>query len=94
VVTAAGTGSAWRGAAFMGLFWMGTVPALLALAIGMRRATGVLRERLPVISALLVIGFGVAALAGRWQAAGGNDGAHMHAPASGQVSSAGLAHAH
>jgi sulfite exporter TauE/SafE len=65
VVSAGGTGSAWRGAAFMMLFWAGTVPALVAVATGMQRATGALQRRLPVISALLVIGFGIAALAGR-----------------------------
>jgi len=69
VVSAGGTGSTWRGAAFMVLFWAGTVPALVAVATGMQRATGALQRRLPVISALLVIGFGVAALGGRLGAA-------------------------
>ncbi len=69
VVSAGGTGSAWRGAAFMVLFWAGTVPALVAVATGMQRATGALQRRLPVISALLVIGFGIAALSGRLGAA-------------------------
>lgn len=68
-VSAGGTGSAWRGAAFMVLFWAGTVPALVALATGMQRATGALQRRLPLISALLVIGFGIAALAVRLGAA-------------------------
>ena len=57
----------------MVLFWLGTVPALVVIAIGMRRATGALQRRLPVISALLVIGVGVAALSGRLQAS-----AHRH----------------
>ena len=65
VVTSAGTGSAWRGAAFMAVFWLGTVPALVVIATGMRRATGMLQARLPVVSALIVIAFGVAALSGR-----------------------------
>ncbi len=65
VVTAAGTGSAWRGGAFMLLFWAGTVPALVAIATGMQRATGALQRRLPLVSAVLVIGFGIAALFGR-----------------------------
>ena len=65
VVTAAGTGSAWRGAAFMALFWVGTVPALVVIATGMRRATGALQARLPMVSAVIVIAFGVAALSGR-----------------------------
>lgn len=69
VVSAGGTGSAWRGAAFMTLFWAGTVPALVAVATGMQRATGSLQRRLPMVSAVLVIGFGIAALSGRLSAA-------------------------
>ncbi len=65
VVSAGGTGSAWRGAAFMALFWAGTVPALVAIATGMRRATGALQRRLPLVSAVVVIAFGVVALSGR-----------------------------
>jgi hypothetical protein len=65
VVTAAGTGSAWRGAAFMAVFWLGTVPALVVIATGMRRATGAMQARLPMVSAVIVIAFGVAALSGR-----------------------------
>lgn len=64
VVSAAGTGSAVRGAAFMALFWLGTVPALVAIATGVRRATGALQQRLPIVSAVLVIAFGVASLGG------------------------------
>ena len=81
VVSAGGTGSAWRGAAFMALFWTGTVPALVAIAVSARRATGALQRRLPLVSALLVIAFGVAALGGRL----GARSAHAHhaaAPAS------------
>ncbi len=65
VVTAAGTGSAVRGAAFMTLFWIGTVPALVAVAVGMRRASGRLQRSLPVVSAVIVIGFGIASLGNR-----------------------------
>jgi sulfite exporter TauE/SafE len=65
VVTAGGTGSAWRGSAFMALFWAGTVPALVAIAVGMRRATGALQRRVPVVSAMVVIAFGVVALGNR-----------------------------
>jgi sulfite exporter TauE/SafE len=83
VVSAAGTGSAWRGAAFMALFWLGTVPALVAIATGMRRASGALQRRLPVVSAVLVIAFGVAALSGRvgMASAHGAHMAHERAPA-------------
>ncbi len=76
VVAAGGTGSAWRGAAFLVLFWAGTVPALVTVAMSMRRATGALGRRLPVVSALLVIGFGLAALGGRLASAR-DHGAHV-----------------
>lgn len=65
VVTAAGTGSIMHGALFMALFWVGTVPALVAIATGMRYASGALRQRLPVVSAVVIIASGVAALSGR-----------------------------
>ncbi len=87
VVSAGGTGSAWRGAAFMGLFWLGTVPALVAIATGMQRATGALQRRLPLVSAVIVIGFGVLALSGRFGAHGVHRAAavaaapeHVHEP--------------
>ncbi len=87
VVSAGGTGSAWRGAAFMGLFWLGTVPALVAIATGMQRATGALQRRLPLLSAVIVIGFGVMALSGRIGAGGAQHAAamstaadHVHVP--------------
>jgi sulfite exporter TauE/SafE len=85
VVSAAGTGSAWRGAGFMALFWLGTVPALVAIATGMRRASGALQRRLPVVSAVVVIAFGVVALSGRvgMASAHGTHVAHERAPAAG-----------
>lgn len=92
VVTAAGTGSALRGAAFMTLFWLGTVPALVAVAVGMRRATGRLQRSLPVVSALIVIAFGLASLGNRV----GAWGAHaMHGASNLATSETGEAqHAH
>lgn len=65
VFSAGGTGSAWRGAAFMGVFWLGTVPALTAVAIGARKITGPLQRRLPLVSAALVIAIGVLSLGNR-----------------------------
>jgi sulfite exporter TauE/SafE len=85
VVSAGGTGSAWRGAAFMALFWAGTVPALVAIATGMRRATGSLQRRLPLVSAVVVIAFGVVALSGRVSAR------HVHAAS---VATTPTAHVH
>jgi sulfite exporter TauE/SafE len=92
VVTAAGTGSALRGAAFMTLFWLGTVPALVAVAIGMRRASGRLQRSLPVVSALIVIGFGIASLGSRIGAAAAHASHNTSSAASSATPS--VPHAH
>jgi sulfite exporter TauE/SafE len=70
VVAAAGTATPAMGAAVMAVFWLGTVPAMTGvLALGgplMQR----IRRRMPVISACVLIGLGLATLAVRWQDAG------------------------
>lgn len=58
VIAAAGTGGAVDGALAMATFWLGTVPALVAAGLVVRRAAGPLRRRLPLIAALLLIAFG------------------------------------
>ncbi|MBK8479619.1 MAG: sulfite exporter TauE/SafE family protein [Proteobacteria bacterium] len=68
VVAAAGTGSAWRGAALMAAFWLGTVPALLGLGLGVRPLARRLGRVLPVLTALAVLALGALALAGRLHA--------------------------
>jgi sulfite exporter TauE/SafE len=57
-VTAAGTGSAAWGAATMAAFWLGTVPVLAALGLGIQQLTGRLGAKLPAITAtaLVVVG--------------------------------------
>jgi sulfite exporter TauE/SafE len=47
VATAAGTGSALGGAGVMAAFWLGTVPAMLGLGLGLGAASGPLRAHLP-----------------------------------------------
>jgi sulfite exporter TauE/SafE len=71
VVAAAGTGSPFEGAAVMGVFWLGTVPAMLGVLTIGGRVLARLRARMPAITAatLLVLGLGTLAL--RWGAAGG-----------------------
>ena len=65
VVTAAGTGSAARGAIAMIAFWAGTVPALVAVGAGVRRVLGPVGRKLPVLTSLLIVGAGLYALSGR-----------------------------
>jgi uncharacterized protein len=78
VVSASGTGSPWRGAAVMAVFWLGTVPAMTGLlAIG-GPAIAHLRRKLPVVSASLMIALGLVTLATRWPDAGASGGAAPH----------------
>lgn len=67
VVTAAGTGAALTGAATMMLFWLGTMPALLAVGFGAQRLFGPWRKRLPIASAVVVLALGLLSIAGKMQ---------------------------
>lgn len=58
VVTAAGTGHPGWGALTMAAFWLGTLPVMIALGAGLRRATGALGKRLPTLTALALVGVG------------------------------------
>lgn len=78
VAIAAGTGSPAGGLLVMGAFWVGTVPVLAALGVAADRAVGVLRLRLPVLSALLLIVLGLLTLAGRLRPI---EGRHHHTAA-------------
>ncbi len=65
VATAGGTGSVRGGLTVMLVFWLGTVPALLAVGLGAQRVFGPLRRRLPAAGALAVLVMGVLAMSGR-----------------------------
>lgn len=65
VVTAAGTGHAFTGAAVMIAFWAGTVPALLAVGLGAQLVSAPLRRHVPAVTALLLVGLGLYAIIGR-----------------------------
>lgn len=65
VVTAAGTGSALLGATTMAVFWLGTVPVLTALGLGVGALGAPLRRRLPAVTAVLLAGVGLWTLIGR-----------------------------
>jgi sulfite exporter TauE/SafE len=65
VVTAAGTGSVQGALVVMTIFWAGTLPVMLALGVSVRRLAGPLRDRLPVISAVVIVLLGVVSLTGR-----------------------------
>lgn len=65
VATAAGTGSAVTGMTVMAAFWMGTLPALVAVGAGVQRVAGPLARRLPVISAAVLVALGLLSISGR-----------------------------
>jgi sulfite exporter TauE/SafE len=65
VAAAGGTGDLADAMLVMAIFWLGTVPALVAIGVGAQQLFGPLRERLPTIGALTVFAIGVLAIAGR-----------------------------
>lgn len=65
LATAAGTGSAWSGAALMAVFWAGTLPAMLSLGLGLQALAGPLRRHVPVVCAIAMIVVGLLAIGGR-----------------------------
>jgi sulfite exporter TauE/SafE len=54
-VSAAGTGSALRGAVAMAAFWAGTLPVLVALGAGIRGALGAVGRRLPTLTIIAML---------------------------------------
>jgi sulfite exporter TauE/SafE len=65
VVVAAGTGSVLFGGAVMAAFWLGTLPLMGLLGLGLQKLTGPLRDRLPALTSLIVITLGVMTALGR-----------------------------
>jgi hypothetical protein len=76
VAPAAASGSAWNGALVMAAFWMGTVPALAAIAAGLHRAFGPARRALPLVTAVALIAVGAMTIARATRT--GAPPAHVH----------------
>ena len=70
VVSAAGTGRPWTGAAVMSVFWLGTVPAMTGLLAFGGPVIAWARRKLPVVTAGVMIALGLVTLATRWRDAG------------------------
>ena len=83
VATAMGTGSPLRAAAVMSVFWLGTVPMLVAVASGVRRWGPITRVRWPLASASLVVMLGLGELT-----------AHLLMPPMPAVSAPSSSHSH
>jgi sulfite exporter TauE/SafE len=65
VITSAGTASPLLGAVTMAVFWLGTLPVMVALGTGLQALTGALRHRIPLITSLAVVAVGIFTVAGR-----------------------------
>lgn len=65
VATAGGTGSVRSAMATMALFWLGTVPALVAVGVGAQTLLVPFRRRLPAFSAAVVLVMGLLSMSGR-----------------------------
>lgn len=64
-VTAAGTASPFLGAATMAVFWLGTLPMMAALGVGIQSLAGPLRQKVPIATALLLVVVGMYTIVGR-----------------------------
>lgn len=78
VATAGGTGSVPNAMATMALFWLGTVPALVAVGLGAQTVLAPFRHRLPALSAAVVLVMGLLSMSGRLRPISGvtDDGGH------------------
>lgn len=93
VATAAAAGSPLRGAAVMGVFWAGTVPMMAALGLGLQKAFGPMRARLPAITSIALVVIGLLTVAGRFRPMPAPETApHRHVSAL-AIHSSGLDHA-
>jgi hypothetical protein len=59
VIASATTGSAWAGALAMIAFWLGTVPVLAAVGVGVQTLFGPLRRHLPAAMSCLLLIVGI-----------------------------------
>lgn len=65
VLAAGGTASATSGVLVMAAFWVGTLPVLAAVGVGVRAMAGPLGARLPALTAVALIASGALTLAAR-----------------------------
>ena len=79
VAAAGGSGSVANAMGLMTIFWLGTVPALVAVGVGVQSLAGPMRRHLPVVSAVVVLGLGLLSMAGHLAAPGMVADAHVGA---------------
>jgi hypothetical protein len=64
-VTAAGTGQAALGAAVMTAFWLGTVPAMVGVGLGVQKLARLVGPRLGIIMPAMLVIMGIFTIASR-----------------------------
>lgn len=65
VITAAGTAHPVYGALVMGAFWLGTLPIMMSLGMGIQTLAGRLGSKLPLATSVLLVVIGLYTVAGR-----------------------------
>jgi len=65
VVTAAGTGNPLMGGLTMFVFWLGTLPMLVAIGAGVQRMSGAFGAKMPLVTCLVLLAVGMWTLLGR-----------------------------
>lgn len=65
-ITAAGTGQPGLGAVVMAVFWVGTLPVLMTVGVGVQAALGMFGKRLPVLCGIALVVVGLSTLMGRF----------------------------
>jgi hypothetical protein len=65
IAAASTSGSALSGAILMGVFWLGTVPAMLSLGISVEKISLKWRQKLPALMGVMILILGVLTLSGR-----------------------------
>lgn len=78
VAAAGGTGEVPAAMLTMFVFWLGTVPALVAVGVGAQRVLAPLRQRLPVLSAAVVLVIGLLTVAGHLSGSALSRVQHVH----------------
>jgi hypothetical protein len=79
-VAAAGTGNPVHGALTLAAFWLGTLPVLVALGIGVQKVAGISGQRVQLAASLLVVALGLVSLSGRWSLPAHGSGALVRPP--------------
>lgn len=65
VAVAAGTGNVGQALLTMSVFWLGTLPMMVAAGYGVQRVAGPIRTRLPLLTATTVVVMGLLSMAGK-----------------------------